>query len=137
MKVKFKTGSGTAVHKGTAVSWQRYAWIGAALGLYFGLFFQPLREASLALVIELSLVAALVTVVMRAVRAKRSGAEFNGALRQFAIYWAQYAFFLAMLEGRHLAYAWGGKAAAALFATLMGAVSGLWYGYTQQQKIEE
>ena len=127
MKVKFKPGMGTAV------SWQRYAWIGAALGLYFGLFFRPLREPSLALVIELSLLAAMVTVVILAVQARRNGDKASGLLRQFFAYWAQYAFFMAMLEGRHLAYAWGGKVASAFFATLMGAISGLWYGYTQQK----
>lgn len=128
MKIKFKSGSGTAV------SWQRYAWIGAGLGLYFGLFFRPLREPSLALVIELSLLAALVTVAFRAVRARRSGSGMKGELAQFPLLWAQFAFFIAMLEGRHLAYDWGGKTAVVLLTTLMGAISGLWYGYTQQPK---
>ncbi|MBE2202221.1 MAG: hypothetical protein IAE79_26665 [Anaerolinea sp.] len=126
MKVKLKTGSGTAV------SWQRYAWIGAALGLYFGLFFRPLREPSLMLVVGLSLLAALVTLIVRMVKAKQVGLD-GRALRQFAILWAQYALFLAMLEGRHLAYAWGGKGGATLFAAIMGAITGLWYGYTQKQ----
>ncbi len=128
MKIKFKPGSGAAV------SWQRYAWIGAGLGLYFGLFFRPLREPSLALVIQLSLVAALVTVAVRVVQARRTGGAIKGALGQFPLLWAQFAFFIAMLEGRHLAYDWGGKTAVILLTTLMGAISGLWYGYTQQPK---
>ena len=127
MKIKVKSGTGTAV------SWQRYAWIGAALGLYFGLFFRPMREPSLGLVVGLSLLAALVTMALRMVKARRFALP-GSELRQFAVLWGQYALFLAMLEGRHLAYDWGGRSATALFAMVVGAVTGLWYGYTHQPK---
>lgn len=113
------------------VAWQRYIWIGAALGLYFGLFFRPLREPSLAFVVGLSLAAAFVTVIIRVIRAKSF--ILQTFVRDMALTWAQFAFFLAMLEGRHLAFAWGGRAAAAALGLVMGAISGLWYGYTQRK----
>ncbi len=113
------------------VAWQRYIWIGAALGLYFGLFFRPVREPSLAFVVWLSLAAAFVTVIIRVIRAKSF--VWQTFIRDMVLAWAQFAFFLAMLEGRHLAYAWGGRVATAALGVVMGAISGLWYGYTQRK----
>ena len=56
-----------ANEKGRATIW-RYVLTGAGLGLYFGLFFRPLREPNLLLVVVLSLLAALITVVFQMIR---------------------------------------------------------------------
>jgi len=41
---------------------------------------------------------------------------------------------LLVLEGRHVAYDWGGKTAVVLFMTITGALSGLWYAYFEQNR---
>lgn len=116
--------------KREGVEWQRFIWIGGALGLYFGLFFRPIREPSLGLAVGLGLAAALATTLLRAWQRKQFAV--GAVVKETAVSWAQYTFFLSMLEGRHLAYAWGGKTAVILMTTLMGAISGWWYGYTRR-----
>lgn len=105
--------------------WQRYALTGAAIGLYFGWFFRPLREPSWNMVIGLSLLAALITMGLRTVKSKQF--VLRVFVRETAVSWLQFALFLAILEGRHLVYDWGGKTAVSLFTTLMGALMGIWY----------
>jgi hypothetical protein len=50
----------------------RYGLTGGALGLYFGLFFRPVREPSLWLVVVLAALVALVMLLIRAVRERPS-----------------------------------------------------------------
>ncbi len=103
-------------------------WVGAALGLYFGLFFRPMREPNLGLAVGLALLAAVITTLIRVWQTRRF--EPGAVVKETAVSWAQYALFLGMLEGRHLAYVWGGKTAVILMTTVLGALSGLWYAYT-------
>ena len=48
--------------------------------------------------------------------------EDLGLLKYF-----KYVFVLAVLEGRHLAYNWGGKTAVSVLTTAMGAIAGGWF----------
>jgi len=109
---------------------RRYVLTGAAIGLYFGYFFRPLREPSLALVIGLSLLAAVATVGLQAVR-KRPPVSI--LLKDALATWVKYALLLAALEGRHWAYVMGGKAAVVVLTTLAGALMGAWLAYEKRE----
>lgn len=122
----------------------RYALTGGAIGLYFGLFFRPLREANFGYALLLAL---LVAVVMsglhlwqkRPLRQATSGrrsvqASLATLPATFAITFVKAALALTLLEGRHLAFGWGGKTAVTLFTIIMGAATGLWFAYDQNRQ---
>ncbi len=50
--------------------YQRYVLVGAALGLYFGIFFRPAREPSFIAAVVLSLMATAVTLLIRGLKKK-------------------------------------------------------------------
>lgn len=105
---------------------QRYLLTGAGLGLYFGLFFRPLREApSLGLVLGLSLLSAFLMTLLQLRNPEQR--SLPRLLTYGLSTWVAFAFALAVLEGRHLAYEIGGRAATAAFTTLSGAIGGLVY----------
>jgi hypothetical protein len=111
-------------------SLQRYVLVGAAIGLYFGFFFRPLRDGpSVGMVLGLSLLAALVTVGLKAYRERPS---FPTLLRRFGISWLQFAVIVATLEARHLAYDAGGRTAVVLLTGAMGALLGGWWYYDRK-----
>lgn len=112
---------------------QRYILTGAALGLYFGLFFRPAREGpSLLVIVGLSLLSAL---LMTLLRLRHPQERAPGKLLRYGLKtWATFALFLAMLEGRHLAHDLGGRVATTLFTTLSGAGLGLWYARTADRE---
>lgn len=103
---------------------------GAALGLYFGLFFRPVREGpSLLLIAGLSLLSAL---FMTALRLRHPEKRAPRRLLRYGLTtWVTFALFLAMLEGRHLVHDLGGRAATTLFTTISGAGLGLWYVWVE------
>lgn len=112
--------------------WQRYLLTGAALGLYFGLFFRPLREPSLGLAVLLGAVAALVTTLLPLFRGERP--SFTTFLKTLAGHFFKYTLLLAVLELRHPVHDWGGRTAVSAMTTLMGAVGGLWLAWEQDSK---
>ena len=109
----------------------RYALTGGALGLYFGLFFRPVRTPSVALVLGLALTVAVVTAVLRAFKERPS---FSSLLKGAALNFVKTAVLLALLELRHPLYDMGGKTAVSLVMTLAGAAAGLWYAYEQSRR---
>jgi ABC-type Mn2+/Zn2+ transport system permease subunit len=115
---------------------QRYVLVGAALGLYFGYFFRPVREpdilSSVLLVAGLSLLAALVVTLLRWRRADNQ--ETGSILRYGLGMWLTFALFLVMQEGRHYANALGGRLATMIFTTIAGAALGWWYWYTAEKE---
>lgn len=110
--------------KGGATIW-RYVLTGAGLGLYFGLFFRPLREPSLLLAVLLSVLAAVVTVAFQMVRERRG--PDRALVGRFFLTWGAFALGLAVLELRHVAYDVGGKAAVTVMTTAAGMLAGVWY----------
>lgn len=108
---------------------RRYVLTGAALGLYFGYFFRPLREptvlSSVLLVAGLSLLGALVVTLLRLRRLENR--EAGSLVRYGFSMWLTFALLLAMQEGRHYANALGGRLATIVFTTLVGAGLGWWY----------
>lgn len=112
---------------------RRYVLTGAALGLYFGLFFRPVREPSLLLVVGLSLLAAAATVGLRLVRGERP--SFGRLLKDFAFTWGKFALVLAIFEGRHLAHDFGGRMAVTLMTTALGALTGWLWAYAPGRRL--
>lgn len=106
----------------------RYALTGGAIGLYFGLFFRPMRQPNLWVVLAL---AGLVTVVMVGIEAWRKRPSLSQLLKTAVLTFAKTFFFLLMLELRHPVYNARGRVAVAAFMTLMGALAGLWYAFEQ------
>lgn len=112
-------------------SLRRSVLIGAAIGLYFGYFFRPLREPDAVLIGELSVLAALLTVLLRLWRDRgEDRPPWSDYLRYAARTWLQFFLLLSVLEGRHLAYDWGGHVAVVVLTTVTGGVAGFWYAYT-------
>ena len=103
----------------------RYVLTGAALGLYFGLFFQPVREPNLLTAFGLGLVAALVMTLLK-LRDPQSRSP-QALLRYGIVSWLSLTLALLVLEARHVVYAAAGKAGVALFTTAAGAVAGFIY----------
>jgi uncharacterized membrane protein len=99
--------------------------------LYFGLFFRPMREANYAYALVLAL---LVAVVMSGLHVWRKRPSLTTLPVYFAISFVKAALALTLLEGRHLAYDWGGKPAVTLFTAIMGAATGLWFAYAQKRQ---
>jgi hypothetical protein len=108
---------------------RRYALVGAGLWDYFGYFFRPVSEPSLLIVVGLSLLITLVTFVLKLIRKERP--PLPELLRGAGLTFIRYVLILTVLEGRHLAYDFGGRLAATAFTILMGALAGLWWGYEQ------
>lgn len=106
-------------------SLSRHVLTGAALGLYFGLFFRPAREPSLLVVLGLSLISALAITLLQLRHPEQRNA--GRLLRYFLKSWAGFALVLAMLELRHYFYDLGGRLATSLFTVVYGAALGFIY----------
>lgn len=98
---------------------QQYILTGAALGIYFGWFFRPLQEPSIATVLLLSFAAAFVTTVLRFVRKDR-----EQIIRRALTTWFSFAVVMAVLAARHFAYEYGGRMAVVAMTTIFGALAG-------------
>ena len=97
---------------------QRYVLIGAALGLYYGIFYRPTDTApDYGIAILLSIVAALVTVAIRFWGKKQ---PFRIIAESFVRTFLFYAVFLLMLAARKLAEQVGGRAAVTALTTATG-----------------
>ena len=129
----------------TAGRLRRAILVGAAIGVYFGYFFRPVREeANLLIVLTLSPLAAFAATLVLAWQIRRQeGPKLRRLLRYALRMWVTFALFLLMLEGRHIAYDLGvslegwdiaeelrGRLATIAFTTVAGAVLGLWYAFS-------
>jgi len=108
-------------------STQRGLFVGAAIGLYMGLFFRPSREPDLGFVVGLIVFATLATFAVRYARGSISRAAIpQELLRSFALYF----FSLLALEGRHYVSAAAGPIVLAIFTTALGALTGfVWVNF--------
>lgn len=104
----------------------RYALTGAAVGLYFGIFYQPSGDPDFGIAIILSIVAALVTVVIRSWGKHRS---FTDILKDFLGMLILYSVFLLALAFRQIADGYGGKLAVTLVTTITGTGLGLFWAW--------
>lgn len=108
-------------------STQRGIFVGAAIGLYMGLFFRPSREPDLGFVVGLIVFATLATFAVRYARGSISRAAIpQELLRSFAFYF----FALLALEGRHYVLIAAGPIVLAIFTTALGALTGfVWVNF--------
>ncbi len=100
----------------------QYVLIGAALGLYYGLFYKDTpREPDYAMAVLLSILAAVVTVI---IRSWKKGRSFKEILVDFLKISLAFMVFMVGIEMRKLVFGLGGKAAVSIFTTILGTVLG-------------
>jgi hypothetical protein len=101
---------------------QRSILIGAAIGLYYGIFYKPSGvDPDYGIAIVLSIFAALITVVIRFWKKKQ---PFSVIIKNYFEMLLLYSVFLLTLAGRHLAEQIGGRYGVMLFTTLIGTFLG-------------
>ncbi len=100
---------------------------GAAVGLYFGLFFRPVGDPSFLQPVILGVIGGLVTAVYRLWRVPP--ANFRQAVGQGLLAVLAFTGFLVLMELRHYANAFGGRIAVALYSTIVGLLMGIVYAY--------
>jgi len=97
---------------------QRYILIGAAIGLYYGIFYKPSgTEPDYGIAVILSILAALITVIVRFWKKKQ---PFSIILKNYIESLLFYSVFLLALAARQLADQIGGRFAVMLITTLTG-----------------
>ena len=114
----------------TAVS--QFILVGAGLGLYFGLFFRPLREPNFLVAVALALLAAGTMTILRLLKKDRPSLPELG--KTAVTTFIKFAMILALLESRHYAYDLGGRWLVTAFTTVMGGVGGWWMGQGDKYK---
>ncbi|MBL8094036.1 MAG: hypothetical protein JNL73_07680 [Anaerolineales bacterium] len=103
---------------------QRYVLIGAALGLYYGIFYTPSgTDPDYGSAIVLSLLAALITVAIRFWKKRPS---FSIMLRAYGETLILFLVFMLTLAARTYIVQLGGKIALVVFTTVVGC--GMGYG---------
>ncbi len=101
---------------------QRYVFIGAALGLYYGIFYTSSgTDPDYVIAIVLSLLAALVTVVIRFWKKRPALSVMLKAYGETLIF---FSVFLLTLAARTYIVQMGGRIALAIFTTVVGCVMG-------------
>ena len=100
----------------------QYALVGAALGLYYGIFYEPTTDPDFGIAITLSLVAAFFTVL---VRSWKKGYTFQKIAKDFFLMFGFFLIFLLSLVFRTIAYQFGGKPAVIVETTVAGIMLGL------------
>lgn len=123
----------TRQHKATAAQYrlQRAVITGAGLGLYFGLFFRPVREPNLLTALGLGLIGAM---VMTLLNLRRKEGRTPKALARYALgAWLVLTLTLLALEGRHPVHDAAGKIGVTLYTTVAGAIAGALYARRQSE----
>ena len=110
---KNKSNSGTFI---------QYAFVGAALGLYYGIFYKPAGEPDFGIVVFLSVAAALLTVITRS---WKKHLPFKKILIDFFMILVFFLIFLLSLVFRQAAYQFGGQMAVIIETTIVGIGLGL------------
>ena len=112
-------------------SYSRYLFVGAVLGLYFGLFYNPPdRELNLVTPILLAVVVGVVMTVLFAFQKRPS---LTALPLYFVTTFIKASLILIVLEGRLLLYDMGGKVAVTAFTVLMALLTSLWFAYDQKR----
>ncbi len=113
--------NGTSSNKRFRIYFQ-FVLIGAAIGLYYGLFFRsPQTEPDFVMAIFLSFFAALLTVV---VRSWKKGLSFKAILLDFIKILGMFMAFMVGLEMRKVIYDLSGRTVVVIFTTSLGIIIG-------------
>jgi inner membrane protein involved in colicin E2 resistance len=100
----------------------QYALVGAALGLYYGIFYTPAGDPDFGIAVILSIFAGLLTVI---VRSWKKGFQFNKIVKDFFLISGFFLIFMLSLALRKTAFNLGGKQAVIIETTVFGALLGL------------
>lgn len=100
----------------------QYAFIGAALGLYYGLFYKPAGDPDFGIAVILSVVAAFVTVL---IRSWKKGFTFIKIMKDFFVVMSFFLIFMLSLVFRQTAFRLGGQLAVVIETTVVGIGLGL------------
>lgn len=100
----------------------RFGLIGAALGLYYGIFYTPGGEPDFGITVLLSFMAAVFTVI---VRSWKKGFTFQKIIKDFLLMFGFYTIFLLSLALRTIAYQYFGKLGVIIETTAAGILLGL------------
>jgi inner membrane protein involved in colicin E2 resistance len=84
----------------------QYALVGAALGLYYGIFYKPAGDPDFGIAVVLSIFAALVTVI---IRSWKKGFPFIKIVKDFFLIFGLFLIFMLSLVLRQIAYDLGGQ----------------------------
>lgn len=103
---------------------QRYAWTGAAFGLYFAIFAKPSGVPDIPMAIALAIIASLVTVVVRSWNKKRS---FMEMFKDFLAMLLLYSAFLVSMQLRKYASDTGGRLLVGIVTVAIGVITGLFF----------
>jgi len=106
----------------------QYGFVGAALGLYYGIFYKPGSEPDVPMAFMLSAFAALVTVV---VRSWRKGLVFKVMVMDFLKIFFFFLIFMLSITLRKTAYDIGGKSLVIAETLISGIVLGLLLAWQQ------
>lgn len=96
--------------------------VGALLGLYYGVFYQPSDYADVGIAIRLAILAAVATVIIRTWKKR---VPFKEMVKEFFVTLVPYLIFMLSLALRKYAYDLGGKTLVILESTAGGAILGL------------
>ena len=108
----------------------QYALVGAALGLYYGIFYKPGGDPDIGMAFILSAMAALMTVLVRSVG---KGFPFKKVVLDFLKIFGVFLLFMLSLTLRKPAFDVGGQTLVIIETTLTGIVMGLllaWQRFT-------
>ncbi|MCA9901595.1 MAG: hypothetical protein KC433_25615 [Anaerolineales bacterium] len=111
---------------------RQYLLVGGGLGLYFGLFFRPLREPNFVLAMALALLATAVFTIPTLLKKDRPTLSAWG--KTAVTTFIKFVLILALLEVRHYVYDIGGKWLVAVFTTALGAAGGWWLAQSDINK---
>ncbi len=103
---------------------QRYAWTGAAIGLYFAIFAKPSGLPDIPMAIALALIASLVTVVVRSWKKKRT---FMEIAKDFLGMLLLYSAFIVSMQLRKYANDVGGRLLVGVVTVVIGIATGLFF----------
>ncbi|MEM7333662.1 MAG: hypothetical protein AAF490_16360 [Chloroflexota bacterium] len=111
----------------------RHLMVGAGIGLYFGWFFRPVREPSIAVILFLGLLITFALTGWQILRRKQESRTIGQIIKRMPTTFIQYAVVLSILEARHFAFEFGGRFAVIIMTTVMGGIAGIWMAYKQHQ----
>ena len=100
----------------------QYAFVGGALGIYYGIFYKPAGEPDIEMAVILSVFAALVTVIFRS---WRKGFTFKKIAIDFLMILGFFLVFMLSITLRKTAYDFGGPTLVIAETTISGIVVGL------------
>jgi len=112
----------------------QYALIGAALGLYYGIFYKPGGDPDFGIAVVLSVFAAILTTI---VRSWKKAFPIKKIIVDFVKMFAFFLIFLLSIVLRKIAYDLGGNVAVVVETTLFGVILGVLMAWQRFFEVKE